>query len=156
MISFASLIDRTGLGCLTIANRQPAVETEALAELLPDAVEAAREHFVERRKVFEASINTVLEEEIRALDAFRDRQIRQLEFDFAQCDQAAATKRARKARTRRDIEDVHDEYLSWMEETMTTEPHPWIKVICAMTPVPGSPLAAASLADDYPEPARVR
>ena len=156
LISFASLIDRTGLGCLTIANRQPAVETEALAELLPDAVEAAREHFVERRKVFEASINIVLEEEIRALDAFRDRQIRQLEFDFAQFDQAAATKRARKARTRRDIEDVHDEYLSWMEETMTTEPHPWIKVICAMTPAPGSPLAAVSLADDYPEPARVR
>ncbi len=29
--------------------------------------------------------------------------------------------------------DPADEYLKWIEDTMTTEPRPWIKVVCAMT-----------------------
>ena len=31
------------------------------------------------------------------------------------------------------VEEIFDEYLEWIQETMTTEPRPWIKVVCAMT-----------------------
>lgn len=36
-------------------------------------------------------------------------------------------------RGRRDIDTIFDEYLKWIEDTMTTEPQPSIKVICLMT-----------------------
>ena len=58
--------------------------------------------------------------------------LRQLEIDFSQSDQAEQFKRRRDEWARRDIQAIHDEYLTWIEETMTTEPHPWIKVVCAM------------------------
>ena len=40
---------------------------------------------------------------------------------------------ARAERNRHEVEEIFDEYLKWIEDTMTTEPRPWIKVVCAMT-----------------------
>ena len=130
---FETLIERTGLGRSAIPNLQPSVDTAALSTLLPGAVDHARSHFKERRNVFEAVVNAKLEEEVRALDEFRDRRLRQLELDFSQSRQAEPFKRRRHAQARQDIEAIHDEYWTWIDETMTTEPHPWINVICAMT-----------------------
>ena len=79
------------------------------------------------------SINAKLDEEVRALDEFVARQRRQLELGLAQSRQAEQFRRRRDAQARQEIDDIHDEYWSWISETMTTEPHPWIKVICAMT-----------------------
>ena len=124
------------LGRQAIANRQQSVDATALSGLLPNAVSRARAHFVERRNAFEEIINAKLEEEIRALDEFKANQLRQLERDLAQSRQAEQFKRRRDEQARHDIQTIHDEYLTWMEETMTTEPYPWIKVICAMTPPP--------------------
>ena len=50
--------------------------------------------------------------------------------------QAETFKRAREERGRRDIEAVFDEYLKWIEDTMTTEPQPYITVVCVMTGAP--------------------
>ena len=30
------------------------------------------------------------------------------------------------------MEEVFDDYREWIEDTMTTEETPWLKVICAM------------------------
>lgn len=40
--------------------------------------------------------------------------------------------RAGEERARRDIDDVFTGYWEWIEDTMTTEKTPWLKVICAM------------------------
>lgn len=132
-IPFEALIDRTGLDRRTIANRQQAVDVDNLAGLLPNAVERAKRHFIERRRMFEESINAKLEDEIRALDRFRARQLGQLEFKLAESRRAKRANVSRNERVRYDIQAIHDEYLKWIEDTMTTEPHPWIKVICAIT-----------------------
>ena len=108
----------------------------ALSRLLPDAVTRAREHFIERRNVFEKSINAKLEDEVRALDEFRARRLQQLELDFSQSEHAEQFRRHRGEQARQEVEEVHDEYVNWIEETLTTEPHPWIRVVCAMTPLP--------------------
>ena len=136
LIPFKALIERTRLGRQAIANRQQSADATALSGLLPKAVSSARAHFVQRRNAFEEIINAKLEEEIRALDEFKANQLRQLERDLAQSRQAEQFKRSREEQARHDIQIIHDEYLTWMEETMTTEPYPWIKVICAMTPPP--------------------
>ncbi len=136
LISFEALIKRTRLDRRAIANRQHAVDTTVLSKQLPNAVNRAREHFIQRRDAFEEIINAKLEDEVRALNEFKARQLRQLELDLDQSLQLEHFKRRRNERARHDIKTVHDEYLTWIEETMTTEPHPWIKVICAMTPPP--------------------
>ena len=54
---------------------------------------------------------------------------------LSQSRQSERFKRHRDEQAHQDIQAIHDEYVIWIEETMTTEPHPWIKVICAMAPL---------------------
>ena len=135
LIPFEALVERTGLGHRAIPNRQQPADVDALSQLLPNAVRRAREHFIGRRNVFEKSIDAKLEDEVRALDAFRARKLRQFEFDFSKSERGEPIRRHREEQARREVEEVHDEYVKWIEETMTTEPHPWIRVVCAMTPL---------------------
>ena len=133
LIPFEALIERTGVGHRAIPNLQQPSDVAALSRLLPGAVGRARAHFRERRNAFEAVVNAKLDEEVNALDEFVARQRRQLELDLAQSRQAEPFRRRRDAQARQEIDDIRDEYWSWISETMTTEPHPWIKVICAVT-----------------------
>ena len=135
LIPFEDLLKRTGLGHRAIPNQQQPADTAALSRLLPAAVTRAREHFIERRNAFEKAIDAKLEDEVRALDEFRDRRLRQLELDFLQSDLVEQIGRHRGEQARQEVMEVHDEYVTWIEETMTTEPHPWIRVVCAITPL---------------------
>ena len=135
LIAFETFIERTGLGGRAVANLQQPAEVASLSTLLPRALGRARDHFIERRTAFEKSINAKLDDELKALDQFRERQLQQLELDFSQSNQAEPFRRRRDEQARQDVQTIHGEYLTWIEETMTTEPHPWIRVICAMTPL---------------------
>ena len=133
LVSLQELLDRTGLGREEIANRGRQADIDALQRLLPDAVAKAREWVIARRKDFEDRINEKLNREMEALDKLRTRQLRQLALQLELSDQSETFKRTREERGRRDIETIFDEYLEWVEDTMTTEPQPYIKVVCAMT-----------------------
>ena len=132
---FETLVERTGLGHRAIPNRQQRADVPKLSGHLPRAVSLARDHFIQRRNAFEDIINAKLEDEVRALDEFRARKLRQLEFDVSHSEHAEQFRRHSVERARQEVEEVHDEYVKWIEETMTTEPHPWIRVVCAMTPL---------------------
>ena len=136
VVSLGELLDRTGLGRHAVANRGRQVDIETLQRLLPDAVARARELVVTRRGEFEDRINENLNREIAALDKLKSRQLRQLELQLGRSDQSETFKRAREERGRRDIDAIFDEYYDWIEDTMTTEPQPWIKVVCVMTGAP--------------------
>ena len=56
----------------------------------------------------------------------------QLELKLGQSRQSAAHKAHRETRARRDIEQVFNDYLEWIQDTMSTEREPWLKVLCAM------------------------
>ena len=133
LLPFGELLARTGLGRRAVANRGRQADLPALRRLLPDAVARARERVVERRHGFEARVNDKLNRELAALEALKARQIRRLELRLARSDQSQAFKRAREERARRDIKTIFDEYLTWVEDTMTTEPQPWMRVACVMT-----------------------
>ena len=127
------VIERTGLGGGTpIANRGRSVDVEALARLLPAAVEEARRHIVDRRNQFGREINAKLDEELKALEQLCARRFAQLELKLEQSTQPTAHNAQREERARRDIDEVFDDYWKWIEDTMTTEETPWLKVICAM------------------------
>ncbi|MDD9960486.1 MAG: DEAD/DEAH box helicase [Gammaproteobacteria bacterium] len=119
-LTFEATTERTGLGRREIPNREQPPDLEALDGLLSEAVERAQEHFLQRRNAFEEVINAQLNEEVAALDAFKNRRLQQLELDIA--------------KPTHEVDEVYDEYWNWIQDSMTTEPSPWVKVICAMTP----------------------
>ena len=133
LASFDEVLERTGLNGERIANRGLPVQVEGLAKLLPVAVERARAYIVKLRDRFEEAVNVKLQEELDALERLKARQLDQLERRLEQSAQAELFKRAREEKGRREIEQLFDDYLDWIEDTMTTERDPWIKVICVMT-----------------------
>ena len=134
LMPFGAVVERTGLGGDAMANRDQPVDAAELSALLPDAVGRVRAHFRERRDQFEGAINVKLEEEVAALDAFRTRCLKRLEPDPAQ-PQVAGRSGQRNEQERAEIDAIHDEYLQWIEDTMTTEREPWVQVLCALTAV---------------------
>ena len=110
-----------GLNATTMINREQPVDAHALSSLLPEAVHHARAHFTTRRNAFEDTINTQLNEEIADLDEFKAGRLSQLEDGTPYATEV-----------RHEVTSIYDDYLDWIEESMTTEPHPSIKVICAL------------------------
>ena len=133
VIPFDEVLARTGLGREAVANRGRPADLPALQRLLPDAVAQARAWVVERRRDFENRVNDKLNRELAALERLKTRQLRQLELALERSDRPEAFKRAREERGRRDVEAIFDEYYTWIEDTMTTEPQPWMRVACVMT-----------------------
>ena len=132
LIPFEDLLERTGLGSAHVANRLRPVDIAALEALLPAAVEHARRWVVERRNAFEEAIDVKLEATLAELEWLKDRQLRQVEIRREQSQQAETLKLRRAEQQRRAIELVFDEYLEWVQDTMTTERQPWIKVVCVL------------------------
>ena len=133
LVPFRNLLDRTGLGRREIPNRGLPVDEAALRKLLPDAVERARRWFAARRKDFEDQINPRLNDEMTSLEALKDRQHARIEEMLATSRQPETRKQRLAAQQRQQIEDIFGEYLDWVQDTMTTEKHPWIKVMCVLT-----------------------
>ena len=138
VVPFDEVLARTGLGRGGVANRGLRTDTDALWSLLPDAVARGRDWVVERRRAFENRINERLNDELQALEELKARRLRQLELQLERSDQSETFKRSREERGRRDIDTIFDEYLTWIEDTMTTEPQPYIKVVCVMRGDSGS------------------
>ena len=136
VVPFEEVLARTGLGRDGVANRSLQADTDALRNLLPDAVARGHDWVVERGRAFERRINEKLNDEWRALETLKKRRLLQLELQLERSDQAEAFKRTREERGRRDIDTIFDEYLEWIEDTMTTEPQPHIKVVCVVTGAP--------------------
>ncbi len=133
LVPFDDLLERTGLGREAVPNRGLPADVESLGELLPVAVEHARTHFVERRRRFEDDVNVKLEEELRDLERLKTRRLKRLRQAVDRSAQTELFKRAREERGQREIEELFDDYLDWVQETMSTEERPWIKVVCVMT-----------------------
>jgi len=133
LLPFRDLLDRTGLGRREIPNRGLLVDEEGLRKCLPDAVERARRWFADRRTEFEGDINPKLNEELAALDELKRRQHARIEEMLTTSRRPETIKQGLAAQQRQQINEVFGEYLDWVQDTMTTEKHPWIKVLAVLT-----------------------
>ena len=133
LVPFRDLLDRTGLGRREIPNRGTPVDEAGLRQRLPGAVKRARRWFTDRRMDFEDHINGKLNGEMAALEELKRRQHARIDDMLATSRQAETLKQRIAAQQRQEIEDIFGEYLDWIQETMTTERQPWIKVICVLT-----------------------
>lgn len=105
--------------------------------LLAEAIDKAGQEFARYRANFEQHINERLSAQLEQLDRLRARQLRQLEQDFAHSGQVEPLLRARREQRQREIERNFDDYLNWIQDTMTTEKTPYIQLMAVLTGAEG-------------------
>ena len=73
-----------------------------------------------------------LKKTLENLKALQERQIEQIELNFQESRGLERVKLARKEKRTTQVRRVFDEYKAWVEETMTTEPEPFIQVLAVV------------------------
>ena len=131
---FESFAQRAGLQASGLPNRgvndglNKTVEQMQIA--LPQAVQAMGDFMNAQEKVFAAQLDQRLKSTLSELKRLQDKQIVQLELRLE--NQIEAVKRSRFENRSRQIGSVFDDYRKWVEDTLTTEPQPWIQVLGAV------------------------
>lgn len=130
--NFSETMARTALGQKPIPNQSSVQEPDYsdLKALISNAVQQAKARILETRKQFETEINIKLNEQLTELETLRGKKIKQLEQMFEQSQSTA--KQARKAQQTQDINTIFDDYIEWVEDTMTTENQPYMQVIAVI------------------------
>lgn len=129
---FEQMLERTQLGKQSIPNAMQPVG-EALLGLRAEAVEQAKTLLLQEREAFVARLEPELEEQRQRLKALRDRHYQQLDLKLSQETKRSQTQAEKKREAAaRHIERVFQAQERWVEESMTTEPAPFIKLICVL------------------------
>ncbi len=134
ILPFEQIIEQTQLGQRPIPNpnRVELPDQAQLQRLLPEAVAEAREWMKQQRNQFEKAINQKLDAQLEELDRLKAGQLQQLELSLNQSAAAEGRKAQQRALRQQEIEEVFDHYLMWVQETMTTEPQPYLKLIAVI------------------------
>ncbi len=129
--SFDSFIERAKLKADALPNRGTAFDTTALQATLPEAVAAMRAHMVTRQGAFDADMKARLAGTLAELEILQGKQVEQLELRLENL--LEGVRQSKREQRGKQIRQVFDEYRQWVEDTMTTEPQPYIRVLAALT-----------------------
>ena len=126
------IIERTGIGRVTIPNPNRQVDVQALQQLLPQAIDQATVWMSANRDEFNDSMQPRLHEHLAELSRLKNRRLEKLQLDFGDLSPTARLQLSRKKAEQRRIEAPFANYQSWIEETMTTEDKPYIRVVAVL------------------------
>ncbi len=126
------ILEATGLGRRPIPNRAVPVDTGALQALLPQAVEVGQRWMRQRRDAFEERINEKLNRELEELERLRKRQMEQITLRFADAGPANPLLTGRRDQERRRVDEIFDDYMEWVQDTMTTERIAYLQVVAVL------------------------
>jgi hypothetical protein len=129
--SFPEFSERMKLKAGTLSNRNQGLDASLLQDSLPQAVSKMREYMVDRQKVFASEMTQRLAGSLADLERLQEKQFEQLELRLSENQQAEQFKRSKREQRTQYIRKVFDEYRLWVEDTMTTEPQPFIQVLAA-------------------------
>jgi hypothetical protein len=132
--AFESFATRAGLQANRLANREQGTAYQSVASpmqaALPEAVATMHMFMEQQQKQFAAQLDARLQATLAELKLLQDKQIVQLELRFE--NQIETVKRSRLETRTRQIGHVFDDYRQWVQDTLTTEPKPWIQVLAAV------------------------
>jgi hypothetical protein len=129
--AFPDFVARTKLKAGSLANRNQGIDTAALQGNLPGAVAVMRQHMVTLQESFAANMTARLAGTLADLERLQGKQFEQLELRLAANQQAEQFKKTKREQRTQHIRKVFDEYRQWVQDTMTTEPQPFIQVLAA-------------------------
>jgi len=124
---FEQILTRTSLGRKRFPNPNNSIDFDTITSLLPEAVEQAIHFMSEKRNTFEDEINPKLQEHLDKLDLLKDKQYKQLDLFYM-----GKKKLSKKEQDKREIDKKFDEFIDWVEDTMTTEDNPFIQVVAVL------------------------
>jgi len=115
-------------------NPDDPIDFAAVESLFPETVECLTVHLSEARDDFRQRTEPELKRQLDKLKVFLDSRTSQLELEFAESIQkglASTTdhRRRKKEQEEREIKKKHDDYKTWIEETMETEDAPSIRIL---------------------------
>jgi hypothetical protein len=124
---FEQILIRTGLGRKRCPNPNNSIDLDSITSLLPEAVEQAIHFMSEKGYAFEDEINPKLQEHLDKLDLLKDKQYKQLDLFYM-----GKKKLSKKEQDQREIDKKFDDFIYWVEDTMTTEDNPFIQVVAVL------------------------
>jgi hypothetical protein len=121
---------RVGLQAGRLPNAGGNVPLQDLQAVLPEVVAHMRRHMVQRQAAFAAETQQRLQGTLTDLERLQGEQVRQLELRLEK--QLEQVRRSRFERRSQVIRRVFDEYRQWVEDTLSTEPEPYLQVLAAV------------------------
>ncbi len=122
------VLERTRLGGQHHPNPEQPKDPSSLEKLLPKVVQASRDWMLKERQAFEDWINPQLDEHLTRLERLRERHSHAIQLRIQGMDISEKRKQAQKEQKIREVDSIFDEYLDWIEGTMTTEKEPYLKL----------------------------
>jgi hypothetical protein len=129
---FAETLQRTQLGQQPLPNKNRQSSYDTLNKLLPQAVREAKRSILQIRSQLEEEINQKLDRQIADLERLRTKQVKQMELAFQQSKELDSVKTGKRKQKIDFIDDVFDDYIQWIEDTLTTEKQPYLQVISVL------------------------
>ena len=127
------LLERTGLARGLVPNRGLKPDLPALRRLRAQAVAHAKIWIRERADEFEEVNNRRLDRTLAELEALKQRQLAHAHSRIEQSRVSEVLKQGQLRKKQREIRAIFDDYLDWVESTMTLATEPWVRVLCVMT-----------------------
>jgi hypothetical protein len=127
---YDAFIQRAGLQAGRLPNPGVTSSLSDLQAALPEAVAHMRQHMVQRQAAFAGEMQQRLQGTLADLERLQAEQVRQLELRLDK--QLEQVRRSQFERRSRVIRRVFDEYRHWVEETLSTEPEPYLQVLAAV------------------------
>lgn len=132
--TFDVFIERAGIRAGGLPNRGETLAQRALQakmqQALPSAVKHMHEFMVARQQTFSTEMQARLKDTLAELERLQGRQMEQLSLKLEK--QLETVKQGRFERRSQQIHKVFDEYRRWVEDTLTTEPRPWVQVLAGV------------------------
>ena len=132
--TFDAFVTRAGLKAGGLPNRGHTPELDAavqnMQKALPAAVKTMHDHMLKQQEAFSARLSERLAGTLAELKRLQGRQIEQLALDLEK--QLETVKRGRFEQRSQHINRVFDDYRQWVQDTLTTEPQPWIQVLAGV------------------------
>jgi hypothetical protein len=123
-------VQRAGLKAGQLPNPGLSTPSQEMQAALPEAVACMRQHMVQRQAAFAAQMQQRLQGTLADLERLQAAQVQQLELRLA--NQLEQVRRSQFERRSRVISRVFDDYRQWVEDTLSTEPEPYLQVLAAV------------------------
>ena len=127
---YDAFVQRAGLKAGQLPNPGLSAPLQEVQGALPDAVACMRQHMVQRQAVFAAQMQQRLQGTLADLERLQKAQVQQLELRLEK--QLEQIRRSQFERRSRVISRVFDEYRQWVEDTLSTEPEPYLQVLAVV------------------------
>ena len=116
-----------------LPNRAEPISLAPLEALRQPVISAVSAQMAQLQHAFSAARQPELEQQLAGLQALKGRQLQQLDLQLQGSGQAEHFKLARREERSARIEQIFADYQTWVRDTLSIEPVPFIQIIAAFT-----------------------